>query len=84
MQVDQPDRGWAAVAGAVVTGAFDAVGVMAGSFDDPWVRAVAAPGVEVLFPGDAGQDTGKDAFLPLRGERPPGQRPGGGRCGRSA
>ena len=84
MQVDQLDRGWAAVAGAVVRGPFDAIGVVAGSFDDPRVGAVAALGVEVLFPGDVGHDGGKDAFPVLRGERPPGQRPGGGRCGRSA
>ena len=84
MQVDQPDRGWAAVAGAVVTGPFDAVGVVAGSFDDPGVGPVPAPGVEVPGAGDVGHDRGEDAFPVLRGERPPGQRPGGGRCGRSA
>ena len=68
----------------MVAGAFDPVGVVAGSFDDPGVGAVAAPRVEVLFPGDVGHDRRKDAFPVLRGERPPGQRPGGGRCGRSA
>ena len=84
MQVDQLDRGWAAVADAVVTGSFDAVGVVAGSFDDPWVGPVPALGVEVLFAGDVGHNLGEDVFPVLRGERPPGQRPGGGRCGRSA
>ncbi len=82
--VDQADRGRAGVAGAVVARPFHPVGVMAGPFDDPRVGAVAAPGVEVLFPGDVGHDRGEDAFLLLRGERPPGRRPGGGRCGRSA
>ena len=82
--VDQADRGGSGVADAVVTGSFDAVGVMAGSFDDPWVSAVAAPGVEMRFPGDVGHDFGEDSFLVLRGERPPGRRPGGGRRGRSA
>jgi hypothetical protein len=84
VQVDQLDRGGAGVAGAVVAGSFDAVGVVAGSFGDPGVGAVGAPGVEVLVPGDVGHDRGEDAFLLLRGERPPGRRPGGGRCGRSA
>jgi hypothetical protein len=37
------------MAGAVVTGAFDAVEVVAGAFDDARVGAVPAPGVEVLF-----------------------------------
>ena len=77
-RVDQLDRGWAAVAGAVVPGPFDAIRVVAGSFDDPRVGAVPALGVEVLFPGDFGHDRGKDAFPVLRGGRPPGQRPGGG------
>jgi hypothetical protein len=84
VQVDQLDRGRAAVAGAVVAGPLDAVGVVAGSFDDPRVGPVPALGVEVLFAGDVSHDCGEDALLVLRGERPPGQRPGGGRCGRSA
>ena len=83
-EVDQADRGGAGVAGAVVAGPFDAVGVVGGSFDDPGVGPVAAPGVEVLFPGDVSHDRGEGAFAVLRGERPPGQRPGGGRCGRCA
>jgi hypothetical protein len=57
---------------------------VAGSFDDPRVGPVPAPGVEVLCAGDVGHDRGKDAFLLLRGGRPPGRRPGGGRRGRSA
>ena len=72
------------VAGAVVAGPFDPVGVVAGSLDDPGVGPVAALGVEVLLAGDVGHDRGEDAFLVLRGERPPGRRPGGGRCGRCA
>jgi hypothetical protein len=51
--VDQADRGGARVAGAVVAGALDAVGVVAGSLDHPRVGPVAALGVEVLFPDDA-------------------------------
>ncbi len=82
--VDQVDRGGSAVAGAVVAGAFDPVGVVAGPFDDPGVGPVAAPGVEALFPGDVGHDLGEDAFLLFRGEMPPGRRPGGGRSGRCA
>ena len=82
--VDQSDRGGPVVAGAVVTGSFDAVGVVAGSLDDPRVGPVPAPGVEVLLPGDAGHDRGEDALPVLRGERPPDRRPGGGRCGRCA
>ena len=82
--VDQADRGGSAVAGAVVAGSFDPVGVVAGSLDDPRVGPVPAPGIEVLLAGDVGHDPGEDAFLLLRGERPPGRRPGGGRCGRCA
>jgi len=82
--VDQADRGGSGVADAVVTGSFDAVGVMAGSLDHPGVSPVPAPGIEVLVAGDVGHDPGEDAFPVLRGERPPGRRPGGGRCGRCA
>lgn len=82
--VDQADRGWPVVAGAAVIGALDAVGVVAGALDDPWVGAVAALGIEVLGPGDVFLDLGEDAFPLVRGERPPGRRPGGVRCGRSA
>lgn len=69
------------MAGAVVAGAFDPVRVMAGALDNPGVGPVPARRVEVLLPGDVGHDLGEDAFLLLRGERPPGRRPGGGRCG---
>ena len=72
MQVDQLDRGRAAVAGAVVAGPFDAVGVVAGSFDDPRVGPVPALGVEVLRAGDVGHDRGEDAFLVLRGGKAAG------------
>ena len=82
--VDQADRCGSGVAGAVVTGSFDPVGVVAGSLDDPRVGPVPPPGVEVLVAGDVGHDRCEDAFLLLRGERPPGRRPGGARCGRCA
>jgi hypothetical protein len=74
----------AGVAGAVVAGPFHPVGVVAGSLDDAGVGSVPPLRVEVLFPGDAGHDGREDAFLPFRGERPPGQRPGGGQGGRCA
>jgi hypothetical protein len=57
---------------------------VAGALDDPGVGPVPALRVEVLFAGDVGHDRGEDAFAVLRGERPPGQRPGGGRRGRCA
>jgi hypothetical protein len=82
--VDQPDRGGPGVAGAVIAGAFDTVGVVAGPLDHPGVGPVPSRRVEVLLPGDAGHDGCQDALLVVRGERPPGRRPGGGRCGRSA
>jgi hypothetical protein len=77
--VDQADRGWSGIAGAVVAGPFDSVGVVAGSLDNAGVGPVPALLVEVLLHGDAGHDLGEDAFPVVRGERPPGQRPGGGR-----
>src|SRR5258708_39598728 len=83
-EVDQLDRGWPSVADAVVAGPFHPVGVAAGSFDNPRVGPVAAPGVEVALAGDIGHDRRQDALLLLRGERPPGRRPGVGRSGRSA
>ena len=82
--VDQADRGGSVVADAVVAGPFDAVGVVAGPFDDPRVGPVPAPGVEMLLAGDVGYDPREDAFLLLRGERPLGQRPGGGQSLRCA
>jgi hypothetical protein len=47
--VDQADRGRGGVTGAVVAGAFDAVGVVARSLDDPRVGPVPALRVEVLL-----------------------------------
>ena len=84
MEVDQADRGGTWVAGAVVAGALDPVGVVTGALDDPGVGPVPPFRVEVLFPGDVGHDPGQDSCLLVRGKRPPGRRPGGGRCGRSA
>ena len=67
---------------AGVAGFLDPVGVVAGALDDAGVGPVPALRVEVLFPGDAGHDPGEDAFALLRGGKPPGRRPGGGRRGR--
>ena len=64
--VDQADRGWAGVTGAVVAGSFDPVGVVAASLDHPGVGPVPPPGVEVLLAGDVGNDPGEDAFPVLR------------------
>lgn len=66
--VDQADRGGSGVTGAVVAGPLDAVGVVAGSLDDPGVGPVPAFGVEVLFASDVGHDLGEGAFLLLRGK----------------
>jgi hypothetical protein len=82
--VDQADRGRSGVAGPVIAGPFDPVGVVAGSLDHPGVGPVTALRVEVLLAGDTGHDGGEDVFPVLRGGKPPGQRPGGGRCGRCA
>jgi hypothetical protein len=82
--VDQADRGRPGMARAVVTGPFDPVGVVAGALDDPRVGPVPPFRVEVLRAGDVGHDLGQDTLLALRGERPPGQRPGGGRSSRCA
>jgi hypothetical protein len=54
-------RGRAVVAGAVVAGFLDAVGVVPGALDDAGVGAVAA-GVEVVLAGDAGYQPGEDAL----------------------
>jgi hypothetical protein len=74
VQVDQLDRGRAAVASPVVAGPLDAAGVVAGSFDDPGVGPVPPLGVEVLVVGYVSHDRDQDAFLVLRGE---GRRAGG-------
>ena len=65
------------VAGAVVAGAFDPVGVVPGSFDDPGVGPVAPLRVEVLLAGDVGPDRREEVLVLLRGESPPGRWPGG-------
>ena len=72
------------MAGPVVTGSLDAVGVVAGALDDPRVGAMPPFRIEVLLAGEAGRDGAEDAFPLFRGERPPGQRPGGGRSSRCA
>ena len=71
------------MADAVVAGPFDAVGVVAGSLDDPGIGPVAALRVEVLLAADVGPDCREDVLPLVRGERPPGQWRGGrrGRCG---
>ena len=55
----------------------DRVGVVAGSLDGARVCSLAA-GVEVPRAGDPGDDLIKGVFLLVKGERPPGRRPGGG------
>ncbi len=79
-EVGEVDRRGPAVADSLVAGSLDAVGVVAGSFDDAWVGPVAARGVEVALAGDVGPDRSEDVFVLVRGGRPPGQWPGG-RCG---
>jgi hypothetical protein len=64
------------VAGAVVAGFLDAVGIMPSSFDDARVGAVPAAGIEILRRRDVGHDPGQDGACPVRGEKP-GRRPGG-------
>ena len=49
MVVDQADRGGAGVAGAVVAGSFDPVGVVAGPFDDSRVGPVPARGLRCFL-----------------------------------
>jgi hypothetical protein len=58
------------VAGSLVAGSLDAVGVVARSLDGPGVGPVPALRVEVLLPGDVGLDRGAYVVLLLRGERP--------------
>ena len=64
------------VAGAVVAGFLDAVGVVPAALDDagagPLAALVQVPGV-----GDAGRHAGEGALAVVRGEKP-GRRPGGG------
>ena len=64
------------MAGAVLAGFLDAVGVVACALDDAGVGALA-PGVEVLRAGDGGHDAAEGPFSLVRGEKP-GRRPGGG------
>jgi hypothetical protein len=70
------------VAGAVLAGFLDRVGVVAGALDGAGVGPLAA-GVEVPRAGDLDDDLREGAVLLFRGEKP-GRRPGGGRCGRPA
>jgi hypothetical protein len=65
------------VPGAVLAGFPDGVVVVAGALDGTGVGPFAA-GVEVPGAGDLGDDLPEDVCLLVRGERPPGRRPGGG------
>jgi hypothetical protein len=65
------------VPGAVLAGFPDRVGVVAGALDGAGVGPFAA-GVEVTGAGDLGADLLKNVLPLVRGERPPGRRPGGG------
>jgi hypothetical protein len=59
------------MAGALVAGSFDAVGVVAGSFDDPRVGPVAAFRVEVAPACDVGPEGSEGVLMLVRGESPP-------------
>ena len=76
-EISELDGRGLGVAGSLVAGSFDAVGVVAGSFDDPRVGPVAALRVEVLLAGDVGFDCREDVFALVRGESPLGRWPGG-------
>jgi hypothetical protein len=65
------------VADALIAVSFDAVGVVAGSFDDARVGPVAAFWVEVAFAGDVGPEGSESGLVLVRGESPPGRWPGG-------
>jgi hypothetical protein len=65
--VDEFDGGRGVVAGAVLAGFLDAVGVVPGAFDDARVGALAPP-AEVLGGGDLGHDPVQDALALVRGE----------------
>ena len=75
-QVDEFYDRRSGVAGSLVAGPFDAVGVVAGPLDGPGVGPVPALRVEVLLAGDVGLDRGAEVFFLFRGERP-GRWPGG-------
>ena len=64
------------VAGAVVFGFLDAVGVVAPAFDDARVGALAVLAEDAAV-GDVGGHAGKGLLAFFRGKKP-GRRPGGG------
>ena len=64
------------MAGSLVAGSLDAVGVVARSLDGPGVGPVPPLRVEVVLPGDLGLDRGAEVSCLLRGKRP-GRWPGG-------
>jgi hypothetical protein len=82
LQVDERDCGRGVVAGAVVAGSFDAVGVVPGALDDAGAGALPVL-VQVLPAGDVSYDLIQGGAGPVRGGKP-GRRPGGGRPGWSA
>jgi hypothetical protein len=55
------------VAGGVLAGFLDRVGVVPGALDDAGAGPLA-PGVEVLRAGDVGHDLPESTFLLVRGE----------------
>jgi hypothetical protein len=75
--VDEFYGGGGVVPGAVLAGFPDGVVVVAGPLDGAGVGPLAA-GVEVLRAGQLGDDLFEGVFPLVRGERPPGRRPGGG------
>lgn len=64
------------MAGAVVAGLLDPVGVVAAALDDSRVAAVPAAGVEVPVLGDVCRELGQECCGLVRGKKP-GLRPGG-------
>jgi hypothetical protein len=62
------------VAGSGVTGALDVVAVVSGAFDNSWITAFTALGVEIPWVGDVAVYRVDDAALVVRGERPPASR----------
>jgi hypothetical protein len=68
---EELDAGWPGMAGGNVSGPFDAVGVVAGSFDGARVGAMPALGVWAFK--DFGRGFLGGVSQSLRGKRPPGR-----------
>ena len=75
--VDQPNRRGTGMTDPGIGGPFNAVAVVTGAFDHPWIAPMTAARVQVSLGRELSIHLAQDTAPPLRGKKPPDPRPDG-------